>query len=53
MKRAHLLIKSKGDAALDYTVKMAERMEEAGDEGNLVFWQKISRQVEILQYESG
>ena len=53
MRNALRLVKSKGDDALDYTNKMAERMEETGEEDELVFfWEKISKQVEILLYES-
>ena len=52
MRNALRLVKSKGDDALDYTNKMAERMEETGEEDELVFWEKISRQVEILPYEN-
>lgn len=53
MRNALRLVKSKGDDALDYTNKMVERMEETGEEDELVFWEKISRQVEILLYENG
>ena len=52
MRRAQLLVKSKGEAALDYTNKMAERKEELGEEDDLVYWEKIAKQVELLLYEN-
>ena len=52
MKRAQLLIKGKGDAALDYSNKMAARMEETGDQDDIVYWEKIAKQVELLLYEN-
>ena len=47
-----MLIKSKGDAAVDDTKKMVAKMEETGDEDDLVYWEKIAKQVELLLYET-
>ncbi len=52
MRRAQLLIKGKGDAALDYSNKMAARKEELGEEEDLAYWEKIAKQVELLLYET-
>ena len=52
MKRAQLLIKGKGEAALDYANKMTARMEETGDEDDIVYWEKIAKQVDLLLYEN-
>jgi len=47
-----LLIKSKSDAALDYTNIMVARMEETGGEDDLVYWEKFAKKVEKLLYET-
>ena len=52
MKRAQLLIKGKGESALDYSNKMAARMEETGDQDDILYWEKIAKQVELLLYEN-
>ncbi|MBC8338216.1 MAG: hypothetical protein H8E39_05955 [Alphaproteobacteria bacterium] len=50
MRNAQRLVKSKGDNALEYACKMSDRMQELGDENYYVFWEKISKQVELLIY---
>lgn len=52
MRRAQLLIKGKGDDALDYANKMAARKEELGEEEDFAYWEKIAKQVELLLYET-
>ena len=36
----------------DHANKMAERMQETGDEDDQVFWNKIAAQVELLVLEN-
>ena len=45
MRHAVRLVKSKGGGAVDHANKMAERMQETGDEDEQVFWNKIAAQV--------
>ena len=52
MRHAMRLVKSKGDGAVDHANKMAERMQETGDEDDQVFWNKIAAQVELLVLEN-
>ena len=51
MRNAQRLIKAKGDGAAGYAEKMAERMQETGEEKNQVFWERIAAQVELIVYE--
>ena len=53
MRNALRLVKYRGDGALDYTEMMVGRMQDEGDEHDQIFWQKISKQVELLLYENG
>jgi len=51
MRNAQRLIKAKGDGSGGYAEKMAEMMQEAGEEDDQAFWEKIAPQVELLDYE--
>ena len=48
MKRANLLVKSKGQGALEYANKMLEEIEETGDDEEKTYWHRIALQVELL-----
>ena len=48
MRNAQRLLKAKGDGAFEYASKMADRMQDIGDEKDQAFWEKISKQVELL-----
>lgn len=51
MRTALVLIKCKGPEALDYSNRKAEVIQErGGDEEDIVFWQKISKQIELILY---
>ena len=52
MRHAMMLVKSKGDGAVKHANKMAERMQEEGDEEEQAFWNKIAKQVELLVFEN-
>lgn len=52
MRNALRLVNARGDGALEYANKMVARMEESGDEKDHAFWEKISKQVELLLHES-
>ncbi len=51
MRNALRLLKTKGDGALGYAEKKAERMRETGDENDQEFWERIAAQIELLVYE--
>ena len=51
MRNAQLLIRSKGDRALDHAEKMVKRMQKTGEEEDQAFWEKIASQVDLLLYE--
>ena len=48
MKRAQMLVKSKGHGALDHANQVFESMQESGDEDAIFYWHRILMQVEIL-----
>ena len=52
MRHALMFVNSKGVGAVDHANKMAERMQETGDEDDQAFWNKIAQQVELLIFES-
>ena len=52
MKRAMMLINSKGEDALKHANQMFENAQKTGDEEDRVYWQKIVMQVELLVEES-
>jgi hypothetical protein len=51
MRHAVMLVNSMGDRAVDHAHKMAERMQESGDEEDQKFWSNIVQQVELLVLE--
>ena len=51
MRNAQRLLNAKGDGALGYAEKMAERMQEIGEEDDQAFWERIAAQIELLVYE--
>ena len=52
MRNAQRLLKARGDGALGYANKMAERVQETGDEEEQAFWERIAAQIELLIYEA-
>ena len=52
MRNAQRLLKARGDGALGYAKKMAERVQETGDEEDRAFWERIVAQIELLIYET-
>ena len=52
MRRALMLMKSKGQGALEHANMMAESMQETGDKDDQVYWRKIATQIELLIEES-
>jgi len=48
MRNAQRLIKSKGDKALGYAKRVAEKKKEAGAEKDQAFWERIAAQIELL-----
>ncbi len=51
MRNAQRLVMARGDGALGYAEKMAERMQETGEEDDQAFWERIAAQIELLDYE--
>ena len=51
MRNAQRLVMAKGDGAVAYAEKMAERMQETGEEDDQAFWERIAAQVELLVYD--
>ncbi len=51
LRNAMRLVKTRGDGALKFAKKKAERMRDDGDEEDQIYWDRISRQIEILLYE--
>ena len=52
MQRAQMLIKTKGEDALEHSKNVLEDMQKAGEEDR-VYWQRIVRQVELLVEVNG
>ena len=52
MRNAQRLLKARGDDALGYAKKMAERMQKEGDEEEQAFWERIATQIDLLIYEA-
>ncbi len=52
MRHATRLVNTMGDGAVDHAKKMAERMQDEGDEENQAFWNRIAQQVELLVMEN-
>ncbi len=51
MRNAQRLLTTRGDGALGYAKKMAEKVQETGDEEDQAFWERIAAQVELLLSE--
>ncbi len=51
LRNAMRLVKARGDDALQYAKRKAERMQDEGEEEDQIYWDRISRQIEILLYE--
>ena len=51
MRNAQRLVMARGGGAFRYAEKMAERMQETGDEDEQVFWKRIAAQIELLVHE--
>ena len=51
LRNAMRLVKTRGDGALKYAKGQAERMQDEGEEEDQIYWDRISRQIEILLYE--
>ncbi len=51
MRNAMRLVKARGDGALPFAKSKAERMHDEGDEEDQIYWDRITRQIEILLYE--
>ena len=51
MRNAERLLKAKGNGALAYAEKIAERMQELEKDEDQVFWEKIAKQIDLLLYE--
>ncbi len=51
MRNAQRLISARGDGALGYAKRMAERLQETGDENDQEFWERIAAQIELITYE--
>ncbi len=52
MRNAQRLLTTRGDGALGYAKKMAEKVQETGDEEDQAFWERIAAQIELLIYEN-
>ncbi|MFQ5764440.1 MAG: hypothetical protein ACE5GT_05885 [Rhodospirillales bacterium] len=50
-RNAQRLIKMRRTRARDYVAKVVERMRDKRDEGNLVYWERISEEVERMPLE--
>ena len=51
MRNAMRLVKTRGDGALQYAKNKAESMQDVGEEEDHIYWDRISRQIELLLYE--
>ncbi len=47
------LVKTRGPDALQYAKRKTERMQDIGEEEDQIYWDRISRQIELLLYEDG
>ena len=52
MKRAQMLLKTRGEDALRYSQKVLADTQKADDEEDRIYWNKIVRQVELLVQEN-
>jgi hypothetical protein len=53
MKRAKMLIMTKGENALEHANKVFEGMQKTGGEEDRVYWHRIVQQVQLLVEENG
>ena len=51
LRNAMRLVKARGDDALPFAKRKAERMQDEGEEEDQIYWDRISRQIELLLYE--
>ena len=51
LRNAMRLVKTRGDDALPFAKRKAERMQDEGEEEDQIYWDRISRQIELLLYE--
>ncbi len=48
MQRASMLVKSKGEGALEYANQILKRVQKTYDKEEQVYWDKIAMQIELL-----
>lgn len=48
MRRAQMIMKTKGKGALEHAEKITERLEKTGDHDDLIYWRRIAMQIEML-----
>ena len=48
MKRAQIILNTKGQGALEHAKNVFEGVQKKGDEEDRVYWHKIVKQVELL-----
>lgn len=48
MKRAEMLIKTKGQDALEYSNTVFESMMKTGGDEDRIYWHRIVRQIEVI-----
>ncbi len=53
MKRAQILLLTKGKDALEHSTLVFESIKESGDEDAIFYWHRILRQVEVSVEENG
>lgn len=51
MRNAQRLISARGEGALGYAKRMAERVQDTGEKDDRVFWERIAAQIELLMEE--
>jgi hypothetical protein len=51
LRNAQRLVQTRGDGAVGYAKKMAERMQETGEVDDQAFWERIAAQIELLVHE--
>ncbi len=51
LRNAQRLVQARGKGALGYAEKMAKRMQDAGEEEDQAFWERIASQIDLLLYD--
>ena len=51
LRNARRLVQTKGKGALGYAEKMAKSMQEAGNEEDQAFWERIASQIDLLLFD--